>query len=185
MHRFEHPTAHNRVASHVGQARGLISPSLNRSGVWCHTLALPLLLVALGLDGCGRVGDRAQVTNAPAQPRRVVLDYRNGWQHPSDGKQSVAEIAHTYEREPELLAQLNSLSVNEIPTAGLRLYIPPTDDPKRLREVLGERGRESGLEVFFPSPAYSTDNAAMIAGLGWQRLAAGARDGWDLDASPS
>jgi len=65
-----------------------------------------------------------------------VLDYRNGWQHPSDGKQSVAEIAHTYEREPELLAQLNSLSVNEIPTAGLRLYIPPTDDPKCLREVL-------------------------------------------------
>ncbi|HJM58812.1 MAG: tRNA (adenosine(37)-N6)-threonylcarbamoyltransferase complex transferase subunit TsaD [Planctomycetes bacterium] len=56
---------------------------------------------------------------------------------------------------------------------------------QRLREVLGERGRESGLEVFFPSPAYSTDNAAMIAGLGWQHLAAGARDGWDLDAHPS
>ena len=82
------------------------------------------------------MGGGPQVKDAPARPKRVVLDYRNGWQHPSDGKQSVAEIAQTYEREPELLAQLNSLSVNDIPAAGLRLYVPPTDDPERLREVL-------------------------------------------------
>ena len=55
---------------------------------------------------------------------------------------------------------------------------------ERLREEMTRRGGERGLRVHFPSPAYCTDNAAMIAGLGWHDLAAGHFAGWDLDASP-
>jgi tRNA A37 threonylcarbamoyltransferase TsaD len=36
----------------------------------------------------------------------------------------------------------------------------------------------------FPSPAYCTDNAVMIAGLGWHALSEGAWADGSLDASP-
>ncbi|MEX1023967.1 MAG: tRNA (adenosine(37)-N6)-threonylcarbamoyltransferase complex transferase subunit TsaD [Planctomycetota bacterium] len=55
---------------------------------------------------------------------------------------------------------------------------------RRLREKLAVAARAAGREARFPSPAYCTDNAAMIAGLGYHRLAAGHRDALDLDASP-
>lgn len=54
----------------------------------------------------------------------------------------------------------------------------------RLRERMGQAARAAGLESWFPSPAYCTDNAAMIAGLGWQHLKAGRRADLACDASP-
>ena len=55
---------------------------------------------------------------------------------------------------------------------------------RRLREVMAERAGAAGVASFFPEPRWCTDNAVMIAGLGWHRLAAGERDGWSLDAAP-
>lgn len=55
---------------------------------------------------------------------------------------------------------------------------------RRLREEMARRGAEAGVEAIFPSPAYCTDNAVMIAGLGWHLWRAGRVEGWDLDASP-
>ena len=52
----------------------------------------------------------------------------------------------------------------------------------QLREVMQARGGEAGLDVRFPSPAWCTDNAVMIAGLGWHHLAAGTPAGLALDA---
>ena len=42
-----------------------------------------------------------------------------------------------------------------------------------LRARFGETSRVQGLRVFFPSPALSTDNAAMIAAAGYYKLEAG------------
>jgi len=55
---------------------------------------------------------------------------------------------------------------------------------RRLRQELSRRASAEGLEAIFPSPAYCTDNAAMIAGLGFQSLSAGRIDELALDASP-
>ncbi len=55
---------------------------------------------------------------------------------------------------------------------------------RRLREVMHERAAEKGVRAFFPSPAYCTDNAVMIAGLGWQRFQAGRVADLHLDAAP-
>lgn len=55
---------------------------------------------------------------------------------------------------------------------------------RRLRSAMKERAAAAGLEVLFPSPALCTDNAVMIAGLGYELWRAGRLAGWELDASP-
>ncbi len=52
-----------------------------------------------------------------------------------------------------------------------------------LRERMTQEAEAVGRRALFPSPAYCTDNAAMIAGLGWHHLVAGRVAGLDLDAS--
>jgi N6-L-threonylcarbamoyladenine synthase len=56
---------------------------------------------------------------------------------------------------------------------------------RRLREKLAQRCTAEGLVSWFPSPAYCTDNAAMVAGLGWHLWRAGRATGLSLDACAS
>ena len=55
----------------------------------------------------------------------------------------------------------------------------------RLRADAMAGGERIGLQVFVPSLALSTDNAAMIAAAGLRRFHAGVRAGDDLNADPS
>jgi N6-L-threonylcarbamoyladenine synthase len=54
----------------------------------------------------------------------------------------------------------------------------------RLREVMHERASAEGCTAHFPDPEWCTDNAVMIAGLGWELFKAGAVSDLNLDASP-
>ena len=53
---------------------------------------------------------------------------------------------------------------------------------RRLRERMQAAADERGLRLLIPSPAYCTDNAVMIAGLGAELLGRGVRDSLELDA---
>lgn len=55
----------------------------------------------------------------------------------------------------------------------------------QLRETFEERARAAGIEVYFPSRALSTDNAAMIAAAAYPRLRAGILADVSLNADPS
>lgn len=55
---------------------------------------------------------------------------------------------------------------------------------RRLRAALTAAAEAAGVRAHFPSPAYCTDNAAMIAALGWRRFEAGLVANLDFDASP-
>lgn len=55
----------------------------------------------------------------------------------------------------------------------------------RLRERFRDAGLAAGVSVLFPSPALSTDNAAMIASAGFYKLRAGARADVTLTAHAS
>jgi N6-L-threonylcarbamoyladenine synthase len=55
----------------------------------------------------------------------------------------------------------------------------------QLRVVFEERARAAGLEVFFPSRALSTDNAAMIAAAAYPRFRSGILADTSLNADPS
>ena len=56
---------------------------------------------------------------------------------------------------------------------------------RRLRERMHAACAPAGLRAHFPPPAYCTDNAAMIAGLGWHLWRAGRIAGLEADASAS
>jgi tRNA N6-adenosine threonylcarbamoyltransferase len=55
----------------------------------------------------------------------------------------------------------------------------------QLRATFEERGKSQGIEVFFPSRALSTDNAAMIAAAAYERFRAGILADSTLNADPS
>lgn len=55
----------------------------------------------------------------------------------------------------------------------------------QLRATFEERAKSRGLEVFFPSRALSTDNAAMIAAAAYERFRAGVFADASLNADPS
>jgi N6-L-threonylcarbamoyladenine synthase len=55
---------------------------------------------------------------------------------------------------------------------------------KAVRQALTEAAAENGFAFFAPALAYCTDNAAMIALAGAERLAAGLKDGLDAVARP-
>ena len=54
---------------------------------------------------------------------------------------------------------------------------------RRLREVMQAEGAQRGIRATFPRPARCTDNAVMIAGLGWEGFRAGDRADLGLDAA--
>jgi N6-L-threonylcarbamoyladenine synthase len=55
----------------------------------------------------------------------------------------------------------------------------------QIREDLTTCFEAEGIPVYYPRPALTTDNAAMIAGAAYQRLVADQEDGWDLKADPN
>ena len=54
---------------------------------------------------------------------------------------------------------------------------------RRLREVMATEAQKAGFEATFAPPAYCTDNAVMIAGLGGERLRHGKIDDLELDVA--
>jgi N6-L-threonylcarbamoyladenine synthase len=63
---------------------------------------------------------------------------------------------------------------------------------RRLRERMNQALAKEGARTFYPRPAFCTDNGAMIAFAGWQRLRAGQseplaitpRARWDMEGLP-
>ena len=54
-----------------------------------------------------------------------------------------------------------------------------------LRAAMKKACEDNGIEFYYPSPIYCTDNAAMIAVAGYYEYMKGTRSGWDLNAVPN
>lgn len=54
-----------------------------------------------------------------------------------------------------------------------------------LRAAMAGACAENGIEFYYPSPIYCTDNAAMIGVAAYYEYLAGTRHGWDLNAVPN
>jgi len=54
-----------------------------------------------------------------------------------------------------------------------------------LRKTFLQESQKKGLKIFFPSPKFCTDNAAMIAYVGYKRLSMGERNGFNMEVFAS
>ena len=54
-----------------------------------------------------------------------------------------------------------------------------------LREAMREACEKTGVEFYYPSPIYCTDNAAMIGVAAYYEFIRGTRHSWDLNAVPN
>ena len=54
-----------------------------------------------------------------------------------------------------------------------------------LRNAMKDACERNGVEFYYPSPVYCTDNAAMIGVAAYYEYMSGTRHGWDLNAVPN
>ncbi len=95
-----------------------------------------------------------------------------------------AEIAHAFERA--VVDTLRIKCERALRQGGRQRLVVAggVGANQRLRESLGEMAMAQGWELYFPPLEYCTDNGAMIAYAGAQRLLAGQRDEGVYDVRP-
>ena len=108
-------------------------------------------------------------------------------QHSSDGEvseQTRADIAHAFQE-----AVVDTLTIKcrrALQQTGMNTLVIAggVSANTRLREVLGAMAQEEQGRLYYPALRYCTDNGAMIAFAGCQRLLAGQRDDLSIQARP-
>jgi len=121
-------------------------------------------LVAMTYPQIGNYGITAE-DNESRQPFLSGLVVRELCRKPSNW-QAVEPLEATLRRH-------GIVAIEGIDTRALTL---------RLREKGAERALREGVEILFPPPRFCTDNAAMVAGLGYHLARAGRLSDLKLDA---
>jgi N6-L-threonylcarbamoyladenine synthase len=94
--------------------------------------------------------------------------------------QSRADLAHAFQEA--VVDTLVAKSLRALDQTGLRTLVIAggVGANQRLRATLAAQAGRRGARVFYPRPEFCTDNAAMIARAGIERLDAGERTGIDI-----
>jgi hypothetical protein len=95
------------------------------------------------------------------------------------GQASIAITGGAYYESNGGTLDLDHLKVVE-PSQAKPAETEPTEKLSRL-----ELARAEGLDVHFPSPQLCTDNAAMVAAVGYRRLRLGESSPFSLNAEPN
>jgi N6-L-threonylcarbamoyladenine synthase len=111
---------------------------------------------------CRRIRRRRKVApTRPATPREIAAEFQ----------EAVVEVLVA-----KLIAAARKYKVPAVTVGG------GVAANERLREAVAEACRRAGLACFFPSKSLCTDNAAMVAGLGYHYAVAGRHSPLDIDA---
>ncbi len=108
----------------------------------------------------------------------------NTWQKSGQSAQDKADIARAFQD-----AVVETLAIKcrrAMEQTGMKRLVMAggVSANKGLRERLHALAEQRGWEVFYPRPAFCTDNGAMIAYVGHLRLSAGERQGLEFSARP-
>jgi N6-L-threonylcarbamoyladenine synthase len=151
------------------------------------------------LAACAEKGDQQRFKFPRPMTDRPGLDFSfsglktfalNTWRSVGSSPQDIADIAWAFED-----AVVDTLFIKcrrALRETGIRNLVVAggVGANRRLRTRLRELAEQEGRQVYYPRPAFCTDNAAMIAYAGYQRLRAGQWDDpvihvsarWPLDS---
>jgi N6-L-threonylcarbamoyladenine synthase len=102
-----------------------------------------------------------------------------------DVPQEVRDLVASFQRA--VVEALVETTVRFAAREGIRtvLVAGGVANNRRLRRGFADAAAQHGFQVFFPSPQYTTDNAALIAAAGFLHLERGRTAGLELDADPN
>lgn len=116
--------------------------------------------------------------------KSAVLNYINGCQMKGT-PYNRADIAASFQKAVTDVLVDNAIhgvkeyGLNKLAIAG------GVASNSTLRAAMAEACAENGIEFYYPSPIFCTDNAAMIGAAAYYEYLAGTRHGWDLNAVPN
>lgn len=132
---------------------------------------------------------RAHIEEAPydfsfSGVKSAVLNYINGCKMKGE-EYSQADIAASFQKAVTDVLVGNAMHAVE--EYGDRKFgiAGGVASNSALRAAMAEACKEKGVEFYYPSPIYCTDNAAMIGVAAYYEFMNGTRHGWDLNAVPN
>lgn len=132
---------------------------------------------------------RAHIEGAPydfsfSGLKSAVLNYINGCQMKGQ-TYNPADIAASFQKAVVDVLVENSMNAVEEFSMNKFAIAGGVASNSALREGMKVACEKRGIEFFYPSPIYCTDNAAMIGAAAYYEYLAGTRHGWDLNAVPN
>ena len=132
---------------------------------------------------------RARVEDAPydfsfSGVKSAVLNYINGCKMKGE-MWNQADVAASFQKAvTDVLVDNAMLAVREY---GIRKFAIAggVASNSALRAAMKEACEKNGVDFYYPSPIFCTDNAAMIGVAAYYEYLNGTRDGWDLNAVPN
>ena len=132
---------------------------------------------------------RAHVEDAPydfsfSGVKSAVLNYINGCKMKGE-MWNQADVAASFQKAvTDVLVDNAMLAVREY---GIRKFAIAggVASNSALRAAMKEACEKNGVDFYYPSPIFCTDNAAMIGVAAYYEYLNGTRDGWDLNAVPN
>lgn len=148
------------------------------------------------IDRVAREGDpeaiafpRTHIEDAPydfsfSGLKSAVLNYINGCQ--TKGQEyRQADIAASFQKAVTDVLVGNAMRAVEEYHADRFAIAGGVAANSALRQAMKEACEERGVKLYYPSPVYCTDNAAMIGVAGYYEYRKGVRHGLDLNAIPN
>lgn len=148
------------------------------------------------IDRVAREGDpeaiafpRTHIEDAPydfsfSGLKSAVLNYINGCQMKGQ-EYRHADIAASFQKVVTDVLVGNAMRAVEEYHADRFAIAGGVAANSALRQAMKEACEERGVKLYYPSPVYCTDNAAMIGVAGYYEYRKGVRHGLDLNAIPN
>ncbi len=132
---------------------------------------------------------RAHVEDAPydfsfSGVKSAVLNYINGCRMKGE-EYSQADVAASFQKAVIDVLVANAMHAVTEYRADKFAIAGGVASNSALREAMKTACKERGVKLYYPSPVYCTDNAAMIGTAAYYEYLAGTRHGWDLNAVPN
>lgn len=116
--------------------------------------------------------------------KSAVLNYINGYQMKGQ-EYRQADIAASFQKAVTDVLVGNAMRAVEEYHADRFAIAGGVAANSALRQAMKEACEERGVKLYYPSPVYCTDNAAMIGVAGYYEYRKGVRHGLDLNAIPN